>query len=1197
MASNPYIGIDMGIDITALRTGLNDAKAAIQLADSEFKNNVAGLGKWSNSAEGLAQKLAYMATEVQAKQQIMEAYRAELDRVATAYGKDSTAAKKAQRQLNQAEADYKNAQAYTQELEQRLEEMASAEELAKKDSTTLSSSVKRLTGRVQAQELAVDATNAELEEAKRIYGEDSKQAQALTSKLKTQKQQLEYVEETLGAYERALETSNKDSRNATTYAGKFTTALGKMKTACTTAIKGGLNKLKEKLTDLGKNALGGFSHAIADFARQTVQLGMDFTSTMQLVKANSRASDEEMQMLEETARKFGASTTFSAVEAAEALNYMALASWDAQKSSEALGGILDLAAASGMDLASASDMVTDYLSAFRMQASESGHFADALAYAQSNANTTAEGLGEAYKNSAAKLAGAGQTMEATTALLMAMANQGTKGSEAGTALASTMADITKKMKDGAIQIGDTSIKVKDAKGDYRSLVDILADVEKATGKMGTADRSAALTAVFTSRSLTAVNEVLAEGTSKVKGYEKALHTSDGTAQEMADTMNDSLAGDMKALNSALQDVQLRIYDCLEGPLRGVVQFITDAIPQLVAFCEEVYNFFVKLYDDLKPLWDALKEFADWCGKIGALVGQAIGDIAEEMGKHENDFKTFGQASVDAVEEPWETAPGFFGDIWGASKHVFSDDGSMKTIGGSLVKGFTSGAGWNGVVGFFESIWNGITAKFDEKIEPLKKAGAGLYSAFTGAWNGATSWASNILNSIAGVFKDPGKTLQNVGGQMWGALKSGWTGIETWAGGIFNSIKGVFKDPANTLQSLGGQMWGALKSGWTGISSWASGVLGTINSALGDPAGTISATGSKLWGKLTGAFNGVGGWFTANVYNPMTSAFNGLATWATNTFGGVWNAISNAFSPVVSFFTNIYNGIMKAISPVLQFFGIKGADDYDPLASIKQQIATSEAEVKRLKSIYDQAYADYQTKRSTYGFSSDITTQARKASDSAYTAWNTARQELVKMQNDLKDAEEAASSGGLGDVGQSITKAFSGVKDAITKPFTEAWNTITGLFSGIAGWFEENVIKPLQKLLNPVGEAVSNGVVGGMVDAKQSITTGTQTLGEWIVGGLCDVLGIHSPSKVMRDKVGAMIGEGVAEGIADSARSVRAASEALGASVSIGGGRSGGQAVRGPATVVYNQTINSPDPVSVGQIYRDTRSLIGRREWA
>ena len=119
----------------------------------------------------------------------------------------------------------------------------------------------------------------------------------------------------------------------------------------------------------------------------------------------------------------------------------------------------------------------------------------------------------------------------------------------------------------------------------------------------------------------------------------------------------------------------------------------------------------------------------------------------------------------------------------------------------------------------------------------------------------------------------------------------------------------------------------------------------------------------------------------------------------------------------------------------------------------------------------------------------------------------------------------------------------------------------------------------------------------MVDAKKGITTGTQTLGEWIVGGLCDVLGIHSPSKVMHDRVGLMIGAGVAEGIADSARSVRAASEALGASVSIAGGARGGQAVRGPATVVYNQTINSPDPVSVGQIYRDTRSLIGRREWA
>ena len=718
MASpSQYISIGMGLDIQDLRQGLSDAKSAISEADSVFENNTAGLGKWDSNVNGLTQKLVAMATEMESKQRIVEGYRAELERTVKEFGEGSKEARAMKTQLNKSEASYKKAEAYTESLKKKLEDLYNAESIATEDTESLRKKVALLKKQEDSLTKSIGQTETELEQAKEQYGENSKQVSTLTSRLKTQKTQLGYVEDALNAYETELKTARSTTKTTTSYTTKLTTALGKMKKACGNAIKNGVEKLKESLSNLGSRAMHGLASAVGNFAKETLQLGMDFGETMQLVKANSRASDEEMKVLEETAREFGRSTTFSAVESAEALNYMALAGWNAQKSSEALGGILNLAAASGMDLGKASDMVTDNLSAFKMQASQSEHFADALAYAQSHANTTAEALGEAYANSAAKLAGSGQTMEATTALLMAMANQGTKGSEAGTALASTMADITKKMKDGAIQIGSASVKVSDAQGNFRSLADIMADVEREVSKLGTADRASALGMVFTSRSLTAVNEILSEGASKVVGYEQALKDSDGTAQEMADTMNDSLAGDMKALNSALDDVKLRIFDCLEGPLRGVVQFITDSIPKLVDFAEEVYDFFVKLYDDLKPLWDALGEFADWCGKIGSMVGEAIGDISEELGKHqngdleilgENEFKTFGQAAVDNLEEPWETTPGFFGDIWGASKHVFSEDtGTVKTIGMSLVKGFTSDAGWNGVVGFFEGVWNSI----------------------------------------------------------------------------------------------------------------------------------------------------------------------------------------------------------------------------------------------------------------------------------------------------------------------------------------------------------------------------------------------------------------------------------------------------------------------------------------------------------
>ena len=289
---------------------------------------------------------------------------------------------------------------------------------------------------------------------------------------------------------------------------------------------------------------------VGKYASDAIDIGKDYTAMMSEVQALSGATGSDLALLQNTAREYGATTVFSATEAAEALKYMSLAGWDAQQSSSALGGVLNLAAASGMELGQASDMVTDYLSAFGMQAQDSAYFADMLAYAQANSNTSAAQLGEAYRNSAANLNAAGQDAETVTSMLEAMANQGYKGSEAGTALTAVMRDITNNMEDGAIKIGETSVAVSDAQGNFRDLTDILLDVEKATNGMGEADRAAALGATFTADSTKGLNLMLNEGVENIARYEEALRGSTGAAEDMADTMNDNLNGDMANMNSA-----------------------------------------------------------------------------------------------------------------------------------------------------------------------------------------------------------------------------------------------------------------------------------------------------------------------------------------------------------------------------------------------------------------------------------------------------------------------------------------------------------------------------------------------------------------------------------------------------------------------------------------------------------------------
>lgn len=346
----------------------------------------------------------------------------------------------------------------------------------------------------------------------------------------------------------------------------------------------GLGKTAEsgisKLGNVVKTAAVGIGGAMVAIGGYAIKVGSDFESAMSNVAAIGGATGDDLQMLKDTAKEMGATTQFSATEAANALSYMALAGWDANQSAAALPGVLNLAAASGMELASASDMVTDYMSAFGMSCEQSGYFADMLAYAQSNANTTAELLGESYKNCAANMAAAGQDVETTTSLLAMMANQGLKGSEAGTALAAVMRDLTNKMSDGAIKIGDTSVAVQDANGNYRDLTDILQDVESATNGMGDAEKAAALSSTFTADSIKGLNLILNAGVSNAADFENQLRNSSGTAEQMADTMNDNLAGAMKSLQSRAETFGNAIYESFSVRLKDAVNAAADALGSL-----------------------------------------------------------------------------------------------------------------------------------------------------------------------------------------------------------------------------------------------------------------------------------------------------------------------------------------------------------------------------------------------------------------------------------------------------------------------------------------------------------------------------------------------------------------------------------------------------------------------------------------
>lgn len=553
----------------------------------------------------------------------------------------------------------------------------------------------------------IDTTKQKLSSLK----EAEKQVQQQFAEGKVSQEQYDALQREIADTEQKLKSLKKEAQD---FGSTFKQVMGEAGSK--------LQNLGSTLTGAGQKMLP-VTGAIAGIGAAAVKVGADFDSSMSKVKALSGANEEQFAQLRQAALDAGETTAFSASEAADALGYMALAGWDADQSMTALPGVLDLAAASGMDLAAASDMVTDYLSAFGLEAAQASSFSDMLAYAQANSNTTADQLGEAYKNCAATLHGAGQDVETVTSLLEALANQGLKGSEGGTAVAAIMRDITAKMEKGAIKIGKTSVAVQDADGNFRDLTDILTDVEAATDGMGTAQQAAALSGTFTADSIKGLNMVLTEGMDNISGYEEELRGSLGTAGEQANTMLDNFSGQMTLLQSALQGAAISISDVLTPVISNLVGYVQQAVDWFNSLSDgqkQIIILVAAVVAAIGPLLMILGSIASGIGSIITLIGLIaspvglvvaavvaagvlIGAVVAAIMTHLDEFKQYFNDVAANFGEVWQSVIDDATQGWEAFKDAF------KAVVNAII-GFVNGmisavvSGVNAII----SVLNGLS---------------------------------------------------------------------------------------------------------------------------------------------------------------------------------------------------------------------------------------------------------------------------------------------------------------------------------------------------------------------------------------------------------------------------------------------------------------------------------------------------------
>ncbi|WP_373131842.1 phage tail tape measure protein [Ruminococcus sp. Marseille-P328] len=604
------IGIVLALDgERQFSQGVSNAKKESAMLNSELK-------KLSTEYKGNANSLEFLTKKQENLSKQTESY---------------------QKRAESAKKGLENAQKVSQKAAQRYEELSKALKEAEKAQENMQKSGKDGTKEYQQQ-------SKEVESLQKAVEKQGLECQKCEGKVSDWSKKVSDAENDIEKNNQALKQNEKylqEAQNATDKCAKSINEYGKETTTVITTTKEFGESLKEgfgealaaKGLELAGEAISAIGDKAKEAAEYVVEVGSSFEAGMSEVEAISGATGSELEALENKAKSLGSSTKFSATEAASAMTNMSLAGWSVNQTLSGIDGVLQLAAASNMDLAEASQVVTDNISTFNLEASQSTHIADMMAYAQANSSTTAAELGEAYKNCGANMNAAGQDIETTTSFLEALANNGLRSSEAGTSLAAIMRDLTSKMKDGKIAIGDTSVTVMDSNGNFRDMTDVLKDVESATDGMGDAQKQAALMATFTSDSIKGLNMLLNTGADQVAGYEESLRNCSGAASDMADTMQDNLQGKLTELSSATEGLGIAVYDYISGPLQGGVELLTDVVsgltdaitPQKDAM-EDMYDSVIQSSEDLKNNMQSIDDQF-----TGAMNGaENVGNLATRL---------------------------------------------------------------------------------------------------------------------------------------------------------------------------------------------------------------------------------------------------------------------------------------------------------------------------------------------------------------------------------------------------------------------------------------------------------------------------------------------------------------------------------------------------------------------------------------
>lgn len=829
-----------------------------------------------------------------------------------------------------------------------------------------------------------------------------------------------------------------------------------------------LTAVGDKMAGVGTKLTLGLTTPVIGLGAACVKTTADFDSAMSKVSAISGATGNDLVALREKAKDMGEATKFSATESAEAFTYMAMAGWDTQQMLDGISGIMSLAAADGLDLATTSDIVTDALTAFGLKASDAGHFADVLAKASSSANTNVSMLGESFKYVAPVAGSLGYTAEDTAVALGLMANAGIKGSQGGTALRAALSRLIKPTGDSAEVMEQYNLSLTNTDGSMKSLGEVMQMLRENMGSLTEAEQSQAAATLFGQEAMSGMLSIINSSDEDFNKLTDAISNADGTAQEMADTMNDNLSGQLTLLKSQLEGLAISFGELIVPVIRRVVSGLQNFLDKLNSMDEGTRKVILTIAAVVAAIGPLLIVVGKTISAFGTMKS-TVTNISAILKAAGTSFSGVG-ASIGAVAGPVLAVVAVIAVLVAAFKHLWDTNEEFRDSITSI---------WNGIVETFNGFCQGIVDRlnslgfdFQNITEVLKAVWDGFCNFLAPIFEGAFTYIANVLSytfdMILGiadffisVFKGDWEGAWNA---VSGIFETMWNGLVAWFENILNTLKGV----ADVVLGWFGTSW---EETWTAVSDFFVGI----------------------WNSIVSFFEGIANWFT-NLMNNIGNFFVNIWTWIKTTvtnivgefvatvqnyFGGFFDAVSNIFEGVKNFFVNIWEliknvvgGIVLALCDLITLDFDKMKEDLsNVMENIKTAISNIWNSIKQIFSGIVDAIVSF------------VTGKWNAMKDGAIATWNALKTGVTNIFNSVKDflssAVESAKNAvvnGFNKMKSGVSTAISNVKTAIVNGFNQAVSFIKALPGQALTWGKDMIqgfAKGVKNAMNALLDTVKN----------------------------------------------------------------------------------------------------------------------------